>query len=210
MSFPTAIIRAALKHLRAADPVLNQVIKQVGPFTLKLQRNRFHVLVRSILSQQISTSAARTIRQRLIDKVAPDPVTSESLSKLTQRQLRSVGLSKQKANYIQNLAAKSQNGELHLNQIGRLSDERVIEKLVQVKGIGRWTAQMFLMFCLGRPNVFPHDDLGIRSAIRNLYELGELPDKETSIKIAKPWEPYATVACWYCWRSLELENNGKR
>ena len=188
---------------------MKQVIKQVGPFKLTLQPGRFQVLVRSIVSQQISTSAARSIRQRLEDLVAPGKITPETIKQLSNEQLRSVGLSNQKANYISDLGQRTQSGELRLNQIGRLSDERVIEQLTQVKGIGRWTAQMFLMFCLGRPDVLPDDDLGIRSAIRNLYELDELPDKETCHEIAEPWRPYATVACWYCWRSLELQKNGK-
>ncbi len=206
MPFTPSEIRSALSHLRSADPVMKKVIRRVGPFKLQLQRGRFQVLVRSIISQQISTSAAKTIRQRLIDLVAPEKITPQSISQLSDHQFRSVGLSKQKTSYLKDLAERSESGDLRLKQIGRLSDERVIEQLTQVKGIGRWTAQMFLMFCLGRPDVFPDDDLGIRSAIRNLYELSELPDKSTSQEIAEPWRPYATVASWYCWRSLELES----
>ncbi len=209
MSMPAAKVRAALKHLRSADPIMKQVISDVGPFTLELQRNRFHVLVRSIISQQISTSAARTIRQRLEDLVAPAKVAPESLVKLTAAQLRGAGLSQQKASYLRDLTDKSNAGQLRLNQIGRLSDDQVIEELVQVKGIGRWTAQMFMMFCLGRLDVFPHDDLGIRNALRKMYGLSDLPDKETCHEIAKPWRPYATIASWYCWRSLDRQKNGK-
>ena len=118
--------------------------------------------------------------------------------------LRSVGLSSQKTSYVLDLTQKALDGTLALPTIGRCSDEEVIERLVQVRGIGRWTAQMFLIFSLGRLDVFPEDDLGVRSAIRNLYGLSDLPDKATSRQIAAPWKPYATVASWYCWRSLEL------
>ena len=197
-------VRSALAHLRRADPVLAAVIKRVGPFAIKPERNRFGMLVRSIVSQQISTSAARAIRARLEALVDPVPLSPEGLSALTADQLRSAGLSKQKALYLADLAGKCASGEIRLNTLGRLPDERVIEELTQVKGIGRWTAQMFLIFGLRRLDVFPHDDLGIRTAIKHLYELEDLPDREVGIRIADPWRPYATVASWYCWRSLEL------
>jgi DNA-3-methyladenine glycosylase II len=118
--------------------------------------------------------------------------------------LRLVGVSPQKAAYLLALVRHVNEGMLELRTIGRLSDEQVIQQLVQVKGIGRWTAQMFLIFSLGRFDVFPHDDLGVRSAIRLNYGLSELPDKATSHAVAQSWRPYASVASWYCWRSLEL------
>lgn len=127
------------------------------------------------------------------------------LAQFTVDELRSVGLSPQKASYVTDLVQKVNDGTVDLRKIGRLSDEQIIEQLIQVKGIGRWTAQMFLIFSLGRLDVFPHDDLGVRSAIRDNYGLNDLPDKETAIKIAAPWRPYATVASWYCWQSLDLE-----
>jgi DNA-3-methyladenine glycosylase II len=121
--------------------------------------------------------------------------------------LRSAGLSPQKASYVADLAAKVNAGTVDLRRIGRLSDERIIDRLTQVKGIGHWTAQMFLIFALGRLDVFPHDDLGVKTAIRNRYGLSELPDKPTALAIAAPWRPYASVASWYCWRTLDLERN---
>ena len=199
------VIQKARRHLRAADPVMKAVIDAVGPFTLRLERDRFGMLVRSIISQQISTSAARSIRRRLQEFVGPEGVKAANLAQFTPDQLRSVGLSPQKTSYVADLANKVNDGTVDLRQIGRLSNEQVIEQLVQVKGIGRWTAQMFLIFSLGRLDVFPHDDLGVRSAIRDNYGLSELPDKETAIEIAEPWRPYATVASWYCWQSLDLE-----
>ena len=206
MSLSPQTIRDSLRHLRAADPVLKRVIQQVGPCTLKLRKDRFQSLVRSIVSQQISGHAARAILQRLDQLVAPDRLSPNAIGALTEDRLRSVGLSKQKASYLLDLTRSIQAGNMQLNQIGRLSDEKIIGQLTQVKGIGRWTAQMFLMFSLGRPDVLPYDDLGIRSALRNLYALDELPNKAACEAIAQPWQPHTTVACWYCWRSLDLPN----
>jgi|SRR6185295_8192020 len=197
-------VRSAIAHLRRSDPVLSALIRQVGPFTLKPNPKRFELLVRSIVSQQISVSAARAILGRLQASAKPRGVSPERLAMLDSDELRAVGLSRQKAAYLSDLAEKCATGSIRLNQMGRLTDERVIEELTQVKGIGRWTAQMFLIFALGRLDVFPHDDLGIRSAIRDLYGLDDLPDRATSLRIADPWRPYATVASWYCWRSIDL------
>jgi DNA-3-methyladenine glycosylase II len=199
-------IGRALRHLRRADPVMRDVIRRAGPFRLKLRRDRFYSLVSSILSQQISGKAAASIRARLEDYVAPQTISAESLGQLTPQRLRGIGVSPQKAGYLLDLAARVQSGDLKLDRLARLSDEQVIEALIQVKGIGAWTAQMFLIFSLGRLDVFPHDDLGVRAAIRNLYGLDDLPDKETSHRIALPWRPYASVASWYCWRSLEFKD----
>ncbi len=203
MRYSRERVEAAIAHLHAADRVMSRLIARVGPYTLRPQRDRFGMLVRSILSQQISTSAARSIRKRVEQLVAPEKPTAKSLARLTVTQLRSAGVSPQKAAYLLDLSEKALDGTLNLAAIGRLSDEDAIERLVQVKGIGRWTAQMFLMFSLGRLDVFPHDDLGIRVALRNLYDLKDLPDKDTSHAIAQPWRPYATVASWYCWRSID-------
>jgi DNA-3-methyladenine glycosylase II len=198
-------IRKARRHLRAADPVMKAIIDAVGPFTLGLERNRFRMLICSIISQQISGSAAASIFKRLRTLAGPGGMNAGRLGEFTVEELRSVGLSPQKASYVTDLVQKVNDGTVNLSQIGRLSDEQVIEQLVQVKGIGRWTAQMFLIFSLGRLDVFPHDDLGVRSAIRDNYGLTDLPDKETALAIAAPWRPYATVASWYCWQSLDLE-----
>jgi len=197
-------INKGLRHLRRADPVMRTLIRRAGPYKLKPRRDRFHALVSSIISQQISGSAARSIRQRLHDHVAPEKLSAENLSRLAPEMLRKLGVSPQKASYLVDLANRVVSGELRLERMGRLTDEEVIEELIKIKGIGVWTAQMFLMFSLGRLDVFPHDDLGVRTAIKNLYSLEELPDKKTSHEIAQPWRPYASIASWYCWRSLEL------
>ena len=196
--------REACRHLRKHDPVMRDVIQRVGPCKLRVRRNRFAMLVRSIVSQQISTKAARAIQARLEQLVGPGGLAAEAVVDLNMPQLRSVGLSRQKASYILDLATKVQSGQVGLNKIGRLSDEAVIQHLTQVKGIGRWTAQMFLIFSLGRPDVFPFDDLGVRTAIRDRYGLADLPDKATGMEIAERWRPFSSVASWYCWRSLEL------
>jgi DNA-3-methyladenine glycosylase II len=200
-------VQQAIRHLRKADPVMRDVIRKAGPFTMQRHRNRFRALVFSILGQQISGKAAASIRARLIEYLKPDQISPQSIARLTPEELRSVGLSGQKASYVLDLATRVADGTLRLDRVARMSDEAVIEALVQVKGIGVWTAQMFLIFSLGRLDVFPHDDLGVRSAIRNLYGLDELPNKEISHKIATPWRPYATVASWYCWRSLEFKKS---
>ena len=171
---------------------------------MKLRRDRFQSLVRAIISQQISTAAARGVLRRLQELVAEEGLTPEVLCRLDTESLRGAGLSRQKASYLRDLAEKTQDGRIRLNRLGRLTDEQAIEELTRVKGVGRWTAQMLLMFSLGRIDVFPHDDFGIRSAIRNLYDLAEFPDASTSHAIAEPWRPYASVACWYLWRSHEL------
>ena len=204
MPFDSASIAAARRHLRRRDPTLRRLIDAVGPFTLKPKRDRFGMLVASIISQQISGKAARSIRQRLVELIAPEKIAPHTLAARSPGELRSVGVSPQKAAYLHDLAAKVDSGSVRLNQTGRMSDDEVIAELIQVKGIGVWTAQMFLMFSLGRLDVFPHDDLGIRAALKNLYGLAELPDKTTSHEIARPWRPYATVASWYCWRSHEV------
>ena len=199
-------IGQALHHLRRVDPVMREVIQKAGPFRLKPRRDRFYSLVSSILSQQISGKAAASIRGRLEEYVAPEKISAETLSRLKPWQLRRVGVSPQKSSYLLDLAERVQSGGLKLDRLARLTDDQVIEALVQVKGIGVWTAQMFLIFSLGRMDVFPHDDLGVRAAIRNLYRLDDLPDEETSHRIAMPWRPYASVASWYCWRSLEFKD----
>lgn len=193
---------SAVRHLRRRDRVLRGVIDRVGPFTLKPQRDRFRSLVRAIIAQQISGSAARSIMGRF--EALSGTISPGNVLKLSPARMRTAGVSPQKAAYLLDLAEKIHSGAVRLSTAGRLSDDEIVAELTQVKGIGVWTAQMFLMFSLGRPDVLPHADLGIRAAMRNLYELPELPDRDTCHRIAEPWRPYATVACWYCWRSLEL------
>lgn len=201
------IVAEAVEHLTASDPVLGRLIARVGEFTLKLDRNRFGILVRSILSQQISTKAARAIRLKLEAQTAGDGLTPAAIAGLTDSQLRGAGLSGQKVTYLRDLSGRVLDGRLRLEVLHRQSDAEVIAELVQVRGIGHWTAQMFLMFSLGRLDVFPHDDLGLRAAIKELYRLPDLPRKAESLAIAEPWRPYATIASWYVWRLSDLKTD---
>ena len=197
-------LEAARKQLLKRDPVLKAIIKQVGPCTLKPQRNYFQTLVRSIVSQQISTAAARTIMQRVVDHVHPHKIAPETMAQLDLQTLRSLGVSQQKATYLIDLTDRVERGLLNLKAIKRHNDEDVIQQLVQVKGIGVWTAHMFMIFSLGRMDVLPVGDLGIRNAIQRAYELDETPKPATIEEIAQPWRPYASLASWYLWRSLEF------
>jgi len=197
--------RTVHRHFKTADPIMAAIVKQVGPATLKPQRDRFKLLVRSIISQQISTAAARTIRQRLEDSLGREGIKPEVLARRSVEQLREVGVSRQKAGYIIDLAQKCHDGTVRLPRLAKLPDEEVIAELIQVKGIGRWSAQMFLIFALGRLDVFPHDDLGVRSAIRRLYEFKEMPTKDECLAIGARWQPYSSLGSWYCWRYLEIK-----
>lgn len=201
------VIAAATAHLKTGDQTLGRLIDRVGPFTLKLHRDRYDLLVRSILSQQISTKAARAIRLKLEGMTNGAGINPDSISRLSDAKLRLAGLSGQKVNYLRDLTAHVQDGRLELARLHRLTDEDAIAELVAVKGIGEWTAQMFLMFALGRTDVLPHGDLGLRSALKTLYCLSDLPDKKTCLAIATPWRPYATIASWYVWRLSDLQND---
>lgn len=198
-------VAAAVAHLRDADPRLNWLIDRAGPFTLKVERDRYAMLVRSILSQQISTKAARSIRLKL--EAAVGGLTPSAIAAAPETTLRGAGLSNQKVTYLRDLTEHVVDGRLMLERLHRLDDEAVIEQLIAVKGIGRWTAQMFLMFSLGRLDIFPHDDLGIRASMRELYGLEELPNKSQCLELAAPWKPYSTIASWYIWRLSDLKSD---
>lgn len=203
VAFRTEQIESALKHLRKQDKVLRRVIASAGDFTLKPKRDRFAMLVQSIISQQISTSAATSIRRRLIEMLEPEKISPDVILNYSPEELREAGVSPQKAGYMLDLCRCVTDGTVKLNQIGRLSDEQVIEELTKIRGIGVWTAQMFLMFSLCRPDVFPVGDLGIRNGIGKMYGFEERPSEAECLEIAAKWAPYRTIASWYCWRCLE-------
>jgi DNA-3-methyladenine glycosylase II len=198
-------IREAILQLRSSDKIMKGVIDDVGEFTLRVERNRFFMIVRSIIGQQISVTAARTIQARLEHLVSPEGVSAGAFSKLHDRELRRAGLSAQKAAYIRDLAHHVVSGKLNLNVIGRYSDDAVVNQLIQVKGIGTWTAHMFLIFGLGRLDVLPVGDMGLRTAVRRRYGLDELPGEAALIELAEAWRPYASIATWYCWRGLDKD-----
>lgn len=197
-------MRAVISHLKKSDPIMRGIIARVGPYRIEYGPPEFHSLAESIVYQQLNGRAAETIFDRFT-ALAGDPVTPRGILKLTDAQLRSVGLSKQKSSYLRDLAERAARGELNFGNLHRLSDEEVIQHLTQVKGVGEWTAQMFLMFTLRRPNVLPTGDLGVQMAIKEHYNKRKLPKPAQMEKIAKPWEPYRSVACWYLWRSLDLK-----
>jgi DNA-3-methyladenine glycosylase II len=191
-------------HFRRHDPVMHGVVRSIGPYRLKPDgKDRFGMLVRSIISQQISMGAARAIRARLQQLVGSEAIKPEMITRLTTQQLRSVGLSPQKTSYLQDIAIKVQSGEVPLGRLGRLPDEEVIAQLIKLKGIGRWTAQMFLIFALGREDVFPIDDFGVRAAIERMYAMKSPPDRAALMSIGQRWSPFASIGSWYCWRYLE-------
>jgi len=197
--------RPAINHLKRADPVLAKVIARVGPCRLEQRRTGTHydALVRSIVFQQLSGKAAGTIHRRFCELYPKKRPSAELVLKSDDASLRGAGLSRQKIGYLRDLSARVVDGTLPLAHLGRLSDDSIIEHLVQVKGIGRWTVQMFLMFRLGRPDVLPELDLGIQSAIQRAYGLAKRPTPKEVVVIGETWRPYATVASWYLWRSLE-------
>jgi DNA-3-methyladenine glycosylase II len=193
----------AIKHLKTADPVLGTIIERVGPYRMQHREPNFHTLVRSIVYQQLSGKAALTIFNRLIVAAKADPLTPEAILKLRPARMRALGLSKQKLTYIRELARMTRDGQVRFDQVHTLEDEAIIEHFTQVKGVGVWTAQMFLIFALRRLDVLPTGDLGVRAAIKKAYNLAELPSPAEMEKIASAWRPYCSVASWYLWRSLD-------
>jgi DNA-3-methyladenine glycosylase II len=197
--------RKAINHLRRADPVMARVIAQVGPcrFGPNTDHTHFHHLSRAIVYQQLSTKAAATIHGRFVALFPTNPPRPADVAAAKDEPLRAAGLSRQKAAYLRDLASKVHDGSLPLDRIASLPDDEVIAALTQVKGIGKWSAQMFLMFRLGRPDVLPDLDLGIQKAIKLAYGLRSMPKPKRVLRIGKSWSPYSTVASWYLWRSLD-------
>jgi DNA-3-methyladenine glycosylase II len=197
-------MRKAINHLKHSDPVLSAIIERVGACRMEYGEPAFSSLAEAIVYQQLNGKAAVTIFSRFAD-LAGRPLTPQGILKLSAEQMRGAGLSKQKLSYLRDLAAKTQSGELDFATLPDLSDDEVIKHLTQVKGIGVWTAHMFLMFALRRPNVLPTGDFGVRMAIKKHYRKRKLPKPEQMEKIAKCWEPYRSVACWYLWKSLDVK-----
>jgi DNA-3-methyladenine glycosylase II len=216
-------MRKAILHLKKSDPVMRAIIERVGPYRMGYADPTFHSLAEAIAYQQLNGKAAATIFKRFTD-LAGDPLTPEGILKLTPEQMRAVGLSKQKSSYLIDMAERAQSGQLNFSRVSEMSDEEVIEHLTQVKGIGVWTAHMFLMFNLKRADVLPTGDFGIRMAMHKHYfdkrrngakaaskprkRKIVLPKPEQMEKIAKAWAPYRSVACWYLWRSLDVKTIG--
>ena len=229
-------MRQAVTHLKKSDPVMRAIIERVGRCRMQFGPPEFHSLAEAIVYQQLNGKAAETIFKRFA-ALAGEPLTPKGILQLSDEQMRGAGLSKQKSAYLKDLAAKTSGGMLDFARLPWLPDAEVIEHLIQVKGIGVWTAQMFLMFSLKRENVLPTGDLGVRMAMHKHYldlrsnvqqsmqrataakkpakkpaaakkkreRKIKLPTPEQMEKIAKRWEPYRSVACWYLWRSLDIK-----
>ena len=192
----------AVAHLRKADERWHALIERLGPCTLLPRPDRFGTLVRAIIGQQISSRAAAAIDRRLRER-AGTPHRAEAMLDLGEEGLKSVGLSGMKARYVLNLARAVHSGELPLDRIGRWSDSRIVQALTRIKGVGVWTAEMFLIFALNRPDVLPVGDLVVREGLRRYFELSEPPRPRDCVPLAEPWRPYRTVAIWYLWRDLD-------
>ena len=191
----------AVKFLRK-DPVLSDIIGIVGEFKLKKKSHHFAVLVESIISQQLATGAADAIFKRFKGLYPEFPTAAEVLA-TRKSKLRTVGLSGMKVEYLKDLAKHVETGKLDMKAISKMGDEDVIAQLTQVKGIGRWTAEMFLIFSLGRMDVFPVGDLGLRRGVQIAFSLKEMPKPKETEKFGDRWKPYRSVATWYLWKSLQ-------
>jgi DNA-3-methyladenine glycosylase II len=197
-------MRKAINHLKKSDPVMRGIIERVGACRMEFGEPTFHSLAEAIVYQQLNGKAAVTIFKRFTDATGT-PVTPKGILKLTEQQLRAVGLSKQKSSYLRDMAAKTQSGLLNFEKLQGMQEADVIEHLTQVKGVGVWTAHMFLMFTMRRPDVLPTGDYGIQVAIKKHYRKRKLPKPKDMEKIAKAWSPYRSIACWYLWRSLDIK-----
>ncbi len=200
-------MRKAIRHLQAADPVMGGIIARVGAYRIQFREPGFETLVKSIVNQQLSGRVAQVIFGRLVAAVPDGLLTPEGILALRPQKMRKLGLSKQKTQYIRDLARQTRAGVLNFGELQALADDEVIERLTKVKGVGVWTAHMFLIFALKRTNVLPSGDLGIRAAIRKAYGLEELPKPAEIDALGQRWHPYCTVATWYLWRSLEPNAN---
>jgi DNA-3-methyladenine glycosylase II len=195
----------ARRLLMRRDPILGGAVKHIGPCGLAARQRSDHLtaLVGAIVSQQLSTKAAATIFGRFVALFAGGEIPSASaIDALGDEALRGVGLSGQKVGYLRDLCARIADGRLQLDALDALTDDEVVERLTAVKGFGRWTAEMFLMFRLHRPDVLPAGDLGIVRAIQKLYRLRKAPDAKRILKMGEAWRPYRSVASWYLWQTL--------
>jgi len=202
-------IDAAIRHLKK-EGTLKKVIQKNPKPDFSGRKHPYQSLVRTIIYQQLSGKAASTIKQRFLDlyPCARHPVPEDVL-KTSDSKLRSVGLSTQKVTYIKDLSEKFIEGHITSRTLKKMSDDEVREHLIQIKGIGNWTVDMFLMFTLYRPNILPTGDLGIQKGFQKLFKLKKLPDSKKMLTLAKPWEPYRTVASWYVWRVVDTDDGGE-
>lgn len=194
----------ARRLLLRRDPVLAALIREYGPCGLAAAQrsDHFSALVRAIVFQQLSTKAASTIYSRMVALLPSGDLTPQALAALSDDQLRTAGISRQKGGYLRDLCTKVLAGDVPLDDLEHMTDEDVIQSLIKIKGIGRWSAEMFLMFRLHRPDVLPVGDLGIMNAVMKVYRMRKKPSPERLLRLGEAWRPYRSVASWYLWRSL--------
>ncbi len=206
---PAGHHRVLRKHFSAADPIIAEIIERVGPYGLRNRPERFQALVRAIIFQQLAGAAALAIYKRFVGLFGarrfptPEEVLARSIP-----ELRSVGLSQRKIEYIRDLAARTADGRINFHRFARMPDEAIIEELTQIRGIGRWTAEMFLMFNLGRPDVLPVGDLGVRNAVMKAYGMAKRPTPKELHALGEKWSPHRTAVSWYLWQSLRIITPG--
>ncbi len=199
--------QSGAKHLATNDQVLAPLVEKFGLPTMRAHGNYYQELVESIVSQQLSVKAGASITKRFVALFEGSFPTPEQIIKTDVETMRSAGLSRPKARYIQDLAQHVQDGSIKFNHLDGLTNDEIIAELTAVKGIGEWTVHMFLIFCMGRTNVLAYGDLGVRNGIQKLYGLATIPDKPAveAIATANNWHPYESYACWYIWKSLDNE-----
>ncbi len=195
----------AIAYFKKSDPVLFELINTSDPFELEVHPDPFYRLLRTIVGQQLSVKAASTIFGRFENLFKNKNITPKGLLKFSDEQMRSVGLSRQKISYLRDLATKVLDGTVELNKFEKLESNIISEELIKIKGIGKWTAEMFLMFSLGRPDIFSYGDLGLQNAIKKHYKLKDKPTEKQMEKLSKKWNPYRTYAAIILWRSLANE-----
>lgn len=195
-------MKAAIRHLSKSDPVLAQIIGRVGPFSFSRREPTFETLARSIAFQQLNGKAAKTIFER-VRKATGRRFTPVAFLKLAPEELRACGLSRQKIASLTDLAERTARKEIDFRKLPLMTDDEVILHLSKVRGVGVWTAQMFLIFALERLNIMPTGDLGIRNAVQKAYGLPEVPKPSELLELSERWHPYCSIASWYLWRSLD-------
>ena len=200
-------MRKAISALRDADPVMGGLIDKVGPYKIRYLEPDFETLIKSIVYQQLSGKVAATIFARLVAAAGDGTLTPETALEVTPRKMRALGLSRQKIGYIRDIAGHALSGQTDFAALRKAPDEEVIRVLTSLKGVGVWTAHMFLIFALRRKDVLPSGDLGIRAAVRKWYNLDAPPKPAEVEQVGEKWRPYRTVASWYLWRSLEPNAN---
>jgi DNA-3-methyladenine glycosylase II len=199
-----SLIKKAIRHLSSSDKALSALIGKHGPCTITPALDHpFHALASSIIGQQLSAHAAKAIKGRVFELMGTDRFTPEKISKVSFSQLRTAGLSKAKIEYLWRLASAARNGEIDLSSLMNLEDEEIISKLTAFSGIGRWTAEMFLIFGLGRPDVLSVNDAGLKRGLKITYKLLETPSEDEILSFGESWRPYRSVASWYLWRVVD-------